>query len=153
MSLKNVSYEAFVFSVFSRNQEKRSHWPGGQSAPRLSNRYNLCPCARPAQTEGATVVRSSSQVAPKGRQSGGWGSTAVPEDNRGLEGKINGQALGAALRLCLCGSYWRAQILGVSESAAVAAGRKSRDRLSWGKHATTLVTLNQFKSQSGFNAL
>ena len=29
MSLRKVSYEAFVFSVFSRNQEKRSHWPGG----------------------------------------------------------------------------------------------------------------------------
>ena len=99
MSLRKVSYEAFIFSVFSRNQEKtkpltckavargirfcrtflhmaretrailacpcvfwlvqrakkcdtnhipRAYWPGGQSAPRFYNRYNLCPCARPA---------------------------------------------------------------------------------------------------------
>ena len=34
MSLKKVSQEAFVFAVFSRNQEKRSHWPGSQSPPR-----------------------------------------------------------------------------------------------------------------------
>ena len=27
---------------------KRSHWPCGQSAPRLYNSYNLCPCAKPA---------------------------------------------------------------------------------------------------------
>ena len=40
-----------------------------------------------------------------------------------LEGKINGQALGAALRW----SDGRAQTQGVSESAAVAAGR---DRLA-----------------------
>ena len=45
----------------------------------------------------------------------------------GLEGKINGQALGAALRLCLRESDGRAQTQGVSESAAVAAGR---DRLA-----------------------
>ena len=45
----------------------------------------------------------------------------------GLEGKINGQALRAALRLCLRGSDGRAQTQGVSESAAVAAGR---DRLA-----------------------
>ena len=41
----------------------------------------------------------------------------------GLEGKINGQALGAALRHCFGGSEGRAQTQGVSESAAVAAGR------------------------------
>ena len=35
----------------------------------------------------------------------------------GLEGKINGQALGAALQLCLRGSDWRAQSQGISESA------------------------------------
>ena len=45
----------------------------------------------------------------------------------GLEGKIKGQALGAALRLCLRGSDGRAQTQGVSESAAVAAGS---DRLA-----------------------
>ena len=45
----------------------------------------------------------------------------------GLEGKINGQALGASLWLCLRGSDGRAQTQGVSESAAVAAGR---DRLA-----------------------
>ena len=45
----------------------------------------------------------------------------------GLEGKINGQALVAALLLCLIGSDWRNQAQGVSESAIVAAGR---DRLA-----------------------
>ena len=40
----------------------------------------------------------------------------------GLEGKINGQALGEALQLCLCWSDWRAQTQGFSKSAAVAAG-------------------------------
>ena len=65
-----------------------------------------------------------------------------------LEGKINGQALGTALRLCLRGSNGRAQ--GASESAAVAAGR---DRLAWGKRATTFAILTQFKSQQGFNSL
>ena len=68
----------------------------------------------------------------------------------GLEGKINGQAFGAALLLCLRESDWWAQTQGVSESAAVAAGR---NRLTWGKHATTLAILTQFKSQQGFHAL
>ena len=45
----------------------------------------------------------------------------------GLEGKINGQPLGAALWLCLRGSDCRAQTQGVSESVAVAAGS---DRLA-----------------------
>ena len=45
----------------------------------------------------------------------------------GLEGKINGQALGAALRHGWRRSDGRAQTQGVSESAAVAAGR---DRLA-----------------------
>ena len=45
----------------------------------------------------------------------------------GLEGKINGQALGAALWLYLRGSDGRAQTQGVSESVAVAAGS---DRLT-----------------------
>ena len=36
------------FLYFREVRNKRSHWPGGQSAPRLYNRYNLCPCARPA---------------------------------------------------------------------------------------------------------
>ena len=40
-----------------------------------------------------------------------------------LEDKINGQALGAALLFCLCGSDCRSRTQGVSESAAVAAGR------------------------------
>ena len=39
-----------------------------------------------------------------------------------IEGKINRQALGAALLLCLRGLDRRAQTEGVSESAAVAAG-------------------------------
>ena len=42
---------------------------------------------------------------------------------KGLEGEINGQALGAALQHCLGGSDGRAQTQGLSESAAVAAGR------------------------------
>ena len=33
---------------------------------------------------------------------------------KGLEGKINGQAIGAALRICLCWSDRRAQTHGVS---------------------------------------
>ena len=48
----------------------------------------------------------------------------------GLEGKVNGQALGAALLLCLGGSDGRAQTQvsqDASESAAVAA---VRDRLA-----------------------
>ena len=45
----------------------------------------------------------------------------------GLDGKINGQALGAALLLCLRRSDGRAQTQGGSVSAAVAAGR---DRLA-----------------------
>ena len=40
-----------------------------------------------------------------------------------LEGKIKSQALGAAVWLCLRWSDGRAQTQGVSESAAVAAGR------------------------------
>ena len=50
MNLRKVSDEAFVFSVLGEIKKKWSHWPGGpsQSAPRLYNRYNLCPCARPA---------------------------------------------------------------------------------------------------------
>ena len=66
-----------------------------------------------------------------------------------LEGKINGQALGAALRLCLRGSDGRAQTQGDSEPAAVAAGR---DRLAGGKHATTRAILTQFKNQQGNNS-
>ena len=48
MSLKKVSYEAFVFLYFREIRKKRSQWPGGQSAQRLNNSYNLCPFARPA---------------------------------------------------------------------------------------------------------
>ena len=51
----------------------------------------------------------------------------------GLEGKINCQALGAALWLCMRSSDGRAQTQGVSKSAAVAAGS---DQLAWGKHPT-----------------
>ena len=48
MSLRKVSFEAFIFSVFREIRNKLSNWPGGQSAQRLYNSYNLCPCARPA---------------------------------------------------------------------------------------------------------
>ena len=34
--------------IFEKIRNKRSHWPGSQPAPRLYNRNNLCPCARPA---------------------------------------------------------------------------------------------------------
>ena len=48
LEVRKVFYGAFIFSVFWRIRNKWSHWPGGQSAPRLYNHYNLCPCARPA---------------------------------------------------------------------------------------------------------
>ena len=68
----------------------------------------------------------------------------------GLEGKINGQALGATLWHCMGGSDGQAQTQGISKSAAVAAGLH---RNSPGKHATTLAILTQFKSQKSLNAL
>ena len=68
----------------------------------------------------------------------------------GLEGKINCQALGAALLLCLRWSDRQAQTQGVSESAVVAA---ASNRLAWGKCVTNLTILTQFKSQRGCNAL
>ena len=37
-----------LFLYFREIRKKRSHWPDGQSAPWLYNRYNLCLCARPA---------------------------------------------------------------------------------------------------------
>ena len=36
------------FLYFREIRNKRSHWPGGQSAQKLYNCYNLCPCARHA---------------------------------------------------------------------------------------------------------
>ena len=44
---KSIMRPSF-FLYFREIRKKRSHWPGGQSAPRLYNCYNLCPCARPA---------------------------------------------------------------------------------------------------------
>ena len=41
----------------------------------------------------------------------------------GLEGKINGQALGATLQLCLSGSDGRAQTQGVSAAVAVGSNQ------------------------------
>ena len=38
----------FQVLYFQEIRNKRSHWPGCQSAPRLYNHSNLCPCARPA---------------------------------------------------------------------------------------------------------
>ena len=52
--------------------------------------------------------------------------------------------LGVALRHSLGGLDGRANTQGVSESAAIAAGR---DRLAWGKSATTLSILIQFESR------
>ena len=56
---------------------------------------------------------------------------------------------GASLQHCLGVSDGQAQTQGVSLSAAAAG----HNRLAWGKHATTLAILTQFKSQQGFNAL
>ena len=62
-----------------------------------------------------------------------------------------GQALGAALQHSLGWSDRRAaQTQGVSKLEAVAAGS---DRLAWGKRATTLEMVTQFKSQKCFTAL
>ena len=36
------------FLYFREIRNKRSNWPGGQSAPRHYNSYNLCLCAKPA---------------------------------------------------------------------------------------------------------
>ena len=44
---KSLTRPSF-FLYFREIRKKRSHRPGGQSAPRLYNRYNHCPCARPA---------------------------------------------------------------------------------------------------------
>ena len=44
MSLNKVSVEPSFFLYFPWEiRKKRSHWPGGQSAPRLYYCYNLCP--------------------------------------------------------------------------------------------------------------
>ena len=47
-ALKKSLMRPSFFLYFREIRKKQSHWPGGQSAPRLYNRYNLCPCARPA---------------------------------------------------------------------------------------------------------
>ena len=44
---KSLTRPSF-FLYFREIRNKQSHWPGGQSAPKLYNLYNLCPCARPA---------------------------------------------------------------------------------------------------------
>ena len=51
MSFRKVSYEDFVCSVFSGNQEKTkplTRRSVSSKTPRLYNCSNLCPCARPA---------------------------------------------------------------------------------------------------------
>ena len=48
MSLEKSLMRPSFFLYFRKIRNKRSHWPGGQLAPRLYNCYNLCPCARPA---------------------------------------------------------------------------------------------------------
>ena len=45
---KSLSRGLHSFLYFREIRKKRSYRPGGQSAPRLYNRYNHCPCARPA---------------------------------------------------------------------------------------------------------
>ena len=44
---KSLTRPSF-FLYFREFMNKQSHLPCGQSAPTLYNRYNLCPCARPA---------------------------------------------------------------------------------------------------------
>ena len=57
VSLKKVSYEAWVFSVFSRNQEKPK--PGSQSAQGLCNCYNLGTALLPMPVSPSGVSRIS----------------------------------------------------------------------------------------------
>ena len=50
------------FLYFWEIRKKQSSWPGGQSAQRLYNCYNLCPCARPAHVHNVTQVLTLAQV-------------------------------------------------------------------------------------------
>ena len=47
-ALKKSLMRPSFFLHFQEIRKKWSHWPGGQSAPRFYNYYNLCPCARPS---------------------------------------------------------------------------------------------------------
>ena len=50
-ALKKSLMRPSFFSIivyFREIRNKLSHWPGCQSAQRLYNSYNLCPCARPS---------------------------------------------------------------------------------------------------------
>ena len=62
----------------------------------------------------------------------------------GFDCTINGRALGTALRHGLGGSDRRAQTQGVSESASIAVGR---NRLAWGKRATTTDSVHGFNDK------
>ena len=53
---KSLTRPSF-FLYFREIRKKGSHWPGGQSAPRLYNRCNLCPCAGPHMWASAAVAR------------------------------------------------------------------------------------------------
>ena len=70
------------------------------------------------------------------QSSGKYSRRLLKQTIKGLEGKINGQALGAVLLHSFCRSVGQAQTHGVSESATVAA---NCDRLAWGKHDTSLA--------------
>ena len=66
-ALKKSLTRPFFSLYFREIRNKRSHRPGGRSAPRLNNIYNLCPCARPAHVgecrPGQKTVYNSSNFA------------------------------------------------------------------------------------------
>ena len=81
--------------------------------------------------------RKSSSLSPSlspCRPCGNHSRRLLQKTIEGLDCKINGRTLGAALRHSFGVSDWWAQTEGVLESAAVAAGP---DRFAWGKRATT----------------
>ena len=59
----------------------------------------------------------------------------------GLEGKINGQALGAALLLCLRGPDWPAQIQGISDEIP---SRLQSLRAATGSFEVNLLPLSRY---------
>ena len=101
------------------------------------------------QTKSSSLSPSLSPCQSSGTESF-WRQWQFQKVIKGLEGKINCQALGAAVMLYLRWLDGRAQTQLVSESAAVAAGSYW---LAWGKRATTLAILTQLDSQKGIKAV
>ena len=64
-SSESSGSRAVFFLIFREIRKKRSHWLGGQSAPRLYNRYNLCPCAKPAHVGAWECRPGPSSCSPK----------------------------------------------------------------------------------------